>query len=83
VIASAAEPQGERPGRAAGRKAFASGLFISPTPIKKLDQPQTEVVFDATKAGRRRRVESAGRDLSTLLGANYVNRFSIKGRATR
>jgi hypothetical protein len=26
-------------------------------------------------------LSQAGRDLSTLLGANYVNRFSIQGRS--
>jgi hypothetical protein len=28
-------------------------------------------------------LSQAGQDLSTLLGGNYVNRFSIQGGATR
>jgi multidrug efflux pump len=48
----------------------------------KFDQPQTEVVFDRDKL-RSQGVDlsQAGQDLSTLLGGNYVNRFSIQGRS--
>ena len=48
----------------------------------KFDQPQTEVVFDRDKL-RSQGVDlsQAGRDLSTLLGGDYVNRFSIQGRS--
>ena len=48
----------------------------------KFDQPQAEVVFDRDKL-RSQGVDlsQAGRDLSTLLGGNYVNRFSIQGRS--
>ena len=48
----------------------------------KFDQPQAEVVFNRDKV-RSQGVEmsQAGRDLSTLLGGNYVNRFSIQGRS--
>src|SRR2546422_197224 len=64
------------------QKAFASGLFIYADADLKFDQPQTEVVFDRDKL-RSQGVDlsQAGRDLSTLLGANYVNRFSIQGRS--
>src|SRR4029077_11272033 len=64
------------------KKAFASGLFIYADADLKFDQPQTEVVFDRDKL-RSQGVElsQASRDLSTLLGANYVNRFSIQGRS--
>src|SRR5262249_59767574 len=64
------------------KKAFASGMFIYADADLKFDQPQTEVVFDRDKL-RSQGVElsQAGRDLSTLLGANYVNRFSIQGRS--
>src|SRR5213082_3434130 len=83
VIASAAEP--ERLGEVAEqlvKKAFASGLFIYADADLKFDQPQAEVVFDRDKL-RSQGVDlsQAGRDLSTLLGANYVNRFSIDGRS--
>jgi multidrug efflux pump len=48
----------------------------------KFDQPQTEVVFDRDKL-RSQGVDlsQAGRDLSTMLGGDYVNRFSVQGRS--
>jgi multidrug efflux pump len=57
-------------------------LFIFADADLKFDQPQAEVVFDRDKL-RSQGVDlsEAGRDLSTLLGANYVNRFSIQGRS--
>jgi multidrug efflux pump len=83
VIASPAEPQ--RLGELAGQlvqKAFASGLFIFADADLKFDQPQAEVVFDRDKL-RSQGVDlsRAGQDLSTLLGGDYVNRFSIQGRS--
>ena len=83
VIASAAEP--ERLQELAGQlvqKAFASGMFMFADADLKFDQPQTEVVFDRDKL-RSQGVDlsQAGRDLSTLLGGDYVNRFSIQGRS--
>ena len=64
------------------QKAFASGMFIFADADLKFDQPQAEVVFDRDKL-RSQGVDlsQAGRDLSTLLGGNYVNRFSIQGRS--
>jgi multidrug efflux pump len=64
------------------QKAFASGLFMFADTDLKFDQPQTEVVFDRDKV-RAQGVDmtQAGRDLSTLVGGNYVNRFSIQGRS--
>jgi multidrug efflux pump len=48
----------------------------------KFDQPQTEIVFDRDKLQSQGvDLSQAGRDLSALLGANYVNRFSIDGRS--
>ena len=83
VIASTAEP--ERVSEFANqlvRKAFASGLFMFADTDLKFDQPQTEVVFNRDKL-RAQGVDlaQAGRDLSALLGGNYVNRFSIGGRS--
>src|SRR5205085_5404239 len=48
----------------------------------KFDQPQVQVVFNRDKL-RSEGVDlsQAGRDLSVLLGGNYVNRFSIQGRS--
>jgi multidrug efflux pump len=63
-------------------KAFASGMFMYADTDVKFDQPQTEVVFDRDKV-RSQGVDmgQAGRDLSTLYGGNFVNRFSIQGRS--
>jgi multidrug efflux pump len=63
-------------------KAFASGMFLFADSDLKYDQPQAEVVFDRDKL-RSQGVDlsRAGRDLSTLLGGDYVNRFSIQGRS--
>jgi multidrug efflux pump len=83
VIAAAAEPQQlEQIASQLVQKAFASGLFIFADTDVKFDQPQTEVVFDRDKL-RSQGVDlsQAGADLSTLLGGNYVNRFSIQGRS--
>jgi multidrug efflux pump len=64
------------------QKAMTSGIFIFADSDLKFDQPQTEVVFDRDKL-RSQGVDlsQAGQDLSTLLGGNYVNRFSIQGRS--
>ena len=83
VIASAAEPkQLSELAEQLVKKAFASGMFIFADADLKFDQPQAEVVFDRDKL-RSQGVDlsQAGRDLSTLLGGNYVNRFSIQGRS--
>jgi multidrug efflux pump len=63
-------------------KAMTSGTFIFADSDVKFDQPQSEVVFDRDKL-RSQGVElsQAGQDLSTMLGGNYVNRFSIQGRS--
>src|SRR5690349_1019455 len=64
------------------KRAMASGMFIYADTDVKFDQPQTEVIFDRDKL-RSQGVDlsQAGADLSTLLGGNYVNRFSIQGRS--
>jgi multidrug efflux pump len=83
VIASASEPQqlGDLAGQLV-QKAFASGLFIFADADLKFDQPQAEIVFDRDKL-RSQGVDlsQAGRDLSVLIGGDYVNRFSIQGRS--
>ncbi|MEA2562184.1 MAG: multidrug efflux pump [Acidobacteriota bacterium] len=83
VIASTAEPQQLiEIGNQFVQKAMASGKFMFADADLKFDQPQTEVVFDHDKL-RSQGVDlaQAGRDLSALLGGNYVNRFSIQGRS--
>ncbi|MBV6505626.1 MAG: Multidrug/solvent efflux pump membrane transporter MepB [Syntrophorhabdaceae bacterium] len=83
VIASTAEPKQlmEFANQLVG-KAFASGMFMFADADLKFDQPQAEVIFDRDKM-RSQGVDmsQAGRDLSTLLSGNYVNRFNIQGRS--
>jgi multidrug efflux pump len=64
------------------QKAFTSGKFMFADTDLKFDQPQAKVMFDRDKL-RAQGVDlsQAGRDLSVLLGGNYVNRFSIQGRS--
>ncbi|MFB3917927.1 MAG: efflux RND transporter permease subunit [Terriglobales bacterium] len=83
VVASTAEPQ--RVIQFANQlvhKAMASGLFMFADADVKFDQPQTEIVFDRDKL-RSQGVDlsQAGQDLSTMLGGDYVNRFSVQGRS--
>ena len=83
VIASTAEPkQLNEVANKLVMKAFGSGLYIFADADLKFDQPQAEVVFNRDKV-RSQGVDlsQAGRDLSTLLGGDYVNRFSIQGRS--
>ena len=83
VIASPGEPQQlAEMGNQLVQKAYASGMFIYADSDLKFDQPQVEVVFDRDKL-RSQGVDMsrAGQDLSTLIGGNYVNRFSIQGRS--
>ena len=83
VIASAGEPQQlVQFANQLVQKAMTSGIFIYADSDLKYDQPQAEVVFDRDKL-RSQGVDlsQAGQDLSTLLGGNYVNRFSIQGRS--
>jgi multidrug efflux pump len=64
------------------QKSFTSGKFMFADTDLKFDQPQAKVVFDRDKL-RAQGVDlaQAGRDLSVMLGGNYVNRFSIQGRS--
>ncbi len=83
VIASTAEP--EQLIQFANQlvmKAYGSGMFMYADADLKFDQPQAEVIFDRDKM-RSLGVDmsQAGRDLSTLLSGNYVNRFSFQGRS--
>ncbi len=83
VVASTAEPQQlvDFANQLVG-KAFASGLFMFADSDLKFDQPQAEVVFDRDKLRSQGvSLSDAGKDLSTMLGGNYVNRFSIQGRS--
>jgi multidrug efflux pump len=83
VIASTAEPEQLLDvANTLVAKAFTSGLFLFADADLKFDQPQAEVVFDRDKV-RSLGVDlsQAGQDLATVVGGNYVNRFSIQGRS--
>ncbi len=83
VIASTAEPQEllEFANQLVA-KAFASKKFMFADTDLKFDQPQTEIVFDRDKvASLGLNMGQVGLDLGTMLGGDYVNRFSIEGRS--
>ena len=83
VIASTAEPEQLLAiANDLVMKAYASGMFMYVDTDLKYDQPQAEVVLDRDKV-RSLGVDMSqvGRDLSTMLGGNFVNRFSIQGKS--
>ena len=83
VIASTAEPR-ELLGFANQlvAKAYASGVFMFADSDLKYDMPRAEVVFDRDKvASLGVNLQQVGADLGTMLGGNFVNRFSIQGRS--
>jgi len=65
------------------QKAAASGLFAFPPIIDtKIDQPEVELVMDRDKvAALGLNMSTVGADLGTLVGGNFVNRFSLDGRS--
>ena len=64
------------------KTAMASGIFIYADTDLKYDQPQVEIVFDRNKVSALGLdLQKVGADLGTLLGGNYVNRFSVQGRS--
>ena len=64
-------------------KAAKSGMFAFPPLIDvKVDQPESEVVFDREKVAQLGlNLQSVGQDLSAAIGGNFVNRFSVDGRS--
>jgi multidrug efflux pump len=64
-------------------KAMQSGMFRFPPPIDtKIDQPQSEVIFDHDKvASLGLDLQKVGADMSAMLGGNFVNRFDLAGRS--
>jgi multidrug efflux pump len=64
------------------QKALESKIFMFVDSDLKYDQPQTEIVFDRDKVALLGvNLSQVGSDLGTLLGGNYVNRFSNSGRS--
>jgi len=83
VISSTAEPK-EVVGYAQQLvgAAFQSGKFMFADTDLKFDLPQSEVIVDRDKANAMgMSLADVGEDLSTFVGGNYVNRFSILGRS--
>jgi multidrug efflux pump len=57
-------------------------FFFPPQIDTKIDQPQSEIVFDRDKvASLGLNMQQVGADLSASIGGNYVNRFNIAGRS--
>jgi multidrug efflux pump len=62
--------------------ALKSGLFIFLQKDLRIDQPQSTVVIDRSKAALLGlRMNDIGSALSSMLGGNYVNYFSLDGRS--
>src|SRR5216117_2473919 len=63
-------------------KAMQSGMFHFLDVDTKIDQPQSEIVFDHDKvAAMGLNMQLVGADLSASIGGNFVNRFNISGRS--
>jgi multidrug efflux pump len=65
------------------QKAATSGMFaFTPLIDVKLDQPESEIEIDRDKVAELGlSLETVAQDLSTALGGNFVNRFSVAGRS--
>jgi len=84
ILASTAEPTEILDfARQLQRKAMESGMFAFPPIIDvKIDQPQSEIVIDRDKvADLGLDLKQVGGDIGSMVGGNYVNRFSIAGRS--
>jgi multidrug efflux pump len=64
-------------------KAIQSGMFAFPPTIDlKIDQPQSEIDIDRDKAADLGlSLQQVGADIASMVGGNFVNRFSIAGRS--
>jgi multidrug efflux pump len=63
-------------------KAMQNHIFQFGDIDTKIDQPQSEIVFDHDKvAAMGLDMQGVGADLSASIGGNYVNRFNIEGRS--
>lgn len=59
-----------------------SGKFMFLRKSIEFARPKTRIVIDRDRAGDLGiRMQDIGRDLATLLGGNYVNRFSLEERS--
>src|SRR5438477_3576850 len=63
-------------------KAMQAGMFRFADIDTKIDQPQSQIVFDHDKvASMGLDMSQVGADLSAAIGGNYVNWFNIAGRS--
>jgi multidrug efflux pump len=63
-------------------KAMAARMFQFSDIDTKIDQPQSEVVFDHDKVSSMGMdMQQVGADLAASIGGNFVNRFNIEGRS--
>ena len=63
-------------------KAMQAGMFRFADIDTKIDQPQSEIVFDHDKVSSMGLdMQRVGADLSASIGGNFVNRFNIAGRS--
>jgi hydrophobe/amphiphile efflux-1 (HAE1) family protein len=63
-------------------RAKKSGLFIVTLSDLAFETPQLEISIDKSKAAQMNiSMQQIGNTLSTMLGGNYINRFSIDGRS--
>ena len=84
ILASTAEPDRILDfARQIQLKAMQSGLFAFPPIIDlKIDQPQSEIIIDRDlTADLGLNLQQVGADLASMVGGNFVNRFSIAGRS--
>jgi multidrug efflux pump len=84
ILASTAEPNQILDfARQIQLKAIKSGLFAFPPIIDlKIDQPQSEIAIDRDMvADLGLNLQQVGADLASMVGGDYVNRFSIAGRS--
>jgi multidrug efflux pump len=84
VIASTAEPETILGfAQQLQQIAATNGLFAFPPILDtKLDQPEVKLMLDRDKvASLGLSMADVGADLATLVGGNYVNRFSLDGRS--
>ncbi len=63
-------------------KAMQAGMFRFGDIDTKIDQPQSQIIFDHDKvATMGLDMQQVGADLSAAIGGNFVNRFNIAGRS--
>src|SRR5205823_909312 len=83
VIASTADPERILEfAKQIQMKAMQAGVFRFSDIDTKIDQPQSEIVFDHDKvAAMGLDMQQVGSDMSAAIGGNFVNRFNIAGRS--